>query len=163
MSPDVSEKRKVVGLGECVGFAFQRKATPKDAANFAWTLPKLLGDEGIVASPELATPHWALRQCGGSKTSPRDGIDSTGQGNTRLDPSRYEVDTAGQPRFEIQNRSHWDFLEWTPGWHALAQQADAVCFGSLAQRAPTSRATIRQFVHSHSPGRNPADFDVNLR
>jgi fructokinase len=44
----------------------------------------------------------------------------------------------GQPRYTIHEPVAWDFLEFTPHWLALAEQADAVCFGSLAQRSPAS-------------------------
>jgi fructokinase len=56
----------------------------------------------------------------------------------------------------------WDFLEWTPAWQHLAAQSDAICFGSLAQRAPTSRATIRQFLGGAKKDAVRI-FDVNLR
>ncbi len=69
---------------------------------------------------------------------------------------------AGQPRYEISEPVAWDFLEWTPKWEKLAQQADAACFGSLAQRAPKSRETIRSFLRATSP-RAVHIFDVNLR
>ena len=69
---------------------------------------------------------------------------------------------AGQPRYEISEAVAWDFLEWTPEWEKLAGQADAVCFGSLAQRSPQGRETIRSFLRATSPGAVHI-FDVNLR
>jgi fructokinase len=73
-----------------------------------------------------------------------------------------EVDQAGQPKFEIAEDVAWDFLEWTAEWKTLAERADAICFGSLAQRAETSRSTIRQFLKA---ARKDAVrvFDFNLR
>ena len=56
----------------------------------------------------------------------------------------------------------WDFLEWTSAWINLSAQADVICFGTLAQRNPPSRDTIRQFVGSAS-GAALCVFDVNLR
>jgi fructokinase len=56
----------------------------------------------------------------------------------------------------------WDFLEWTPGWQNLAAEADAICFGSLAQRSETSRHTIRKFLQGMSASAVKI-FDVNLR
>ena len=72
------------------------------------------------------------------------------------------MDAVGEPRFEITKSVAWDYLEWTPEWRALAGQADAVCFGSLAQRSPRSRDTIRQFLKAVRHG-TPRVFDVNLR
>ena len=44
----------------------------------------------------------------------------------------------------------------------LAQRADVTCFGSLAQRAPVSRASIRAFVAA-TPRASLRIFDINLR
>ncbi len=68
----------------------------------------------------------------------------------------------GQPAYEIPAPAAWDFLEWTPDLEQLAAQADAVSFGTLAQRNPVSRATIRQFVRS-TPATALRLFDINLR
>ena len=68
----------------------------------------------------------------------------------------------GQPRYTIHEPVAWDFLEFTPHWLALAEQADAVCFGTLAQRSPASRRTIESFLHETRP-ECVRIFDVNLR
>lgn len=68
----------------------------------------------------------------------------------------------GEPRFVIHEPAAWDFLEWTPEWRALAAEADAVCFGTLAQRGPVSRDTIRKFAAATRP-ECVRVFDVNLR
>jgi fructokinase len=73
-----------------------------------------------------------------------------------------EVDRQGQPKFHIAHPVAWDFLEWTADWKKLAEQVDAVCFGSLAQRSEASRATVRKFVGATSPDAVKV-FDVNLR
>jgi fructokinase len=73
-----------------------------------------------------------------------------------------QVDASGQPDFIIAQDVAWDYLEFTPQWQALAATADAVCFGSLAQRSPTSRQTIRRFLEAtHKDALSI--FDVNLR
>jgi fructokinase len=68
----------------------------------------------------------------------------------------------GEPRYIIHEPAAWDFMEWTPKWRALAATADAVCFGSLAQRNAVSRTTIRQFLAATRP-ECARVFDVNLR
>ena len=45
-------------------------------------------------------------------------------------------------------------------WQELARNCDAVCFGTLAQRNPVSRKTIREFVDL---AKGLRIFDVNLR
>ena len=73
-----------------------------------------------------------------------------------------QVDAKGQPDFVITEDVAWDYLEFTPQWRALAQSADAVCFGSLAQRSPASRQTIRRFLEATRKDALRI-FDVNLR
>ncbi len=68
----------------------------------------------------------------------------------------------GQPRFTIHQPSAWDFLELTDEWVQLAEWADALCFGSLAQRCLESRQTIQTLV-AQSSSACIRVFDVNLR
>jgi fructokinase len=70
------------------------------------------------------------------------------------------LDAAGQPAYTITERVAWDFIEWEPRLDSLAGTARAVCFGTLAQRAPESRSTIRRVV---ARGHGPAILDLNLR
>jgi len=75
---------------------------------------------------------------------------------------RVRVDAAGLPSYEIARGSAWDFIPWTALVERAAQRADAICFGTLAQGLPESRATIRRAV---AATRETAWrlFDVNLR
>src|SRR5271165_4028654 len=156
-----ANQRKIVGLGEILWDLLPAgKQLGGAPSNFAY-ISTLLGNEGIVASRlgQDALGNEAARQLAqlGVNTSflQTDATHPTGTVNV-------EVDHAGQPKFEIAEGVAWDFLECTADWQKLATQADAVCFGSLAQRAPASRAAIRQFLDA---ARNTAVrvFDVNLR
>ena len=73
-----------------------------------------------------------------------------------------QVAEDGQPRFEITKWVAWDYLQWTPEFKELASRADAVCFGSLAQREAESRSTIQHFLHATRKDALRV-FDVNLR
>jgi fructokinase len=66
----------------------------------------------------------------------------------------------GSAGFEIRPDVAWDFVPVDDAAYALARRADAVVFGSLAQRSETSRAAIRSFV---SQVRGHRLYDVNLR
>ena len=72
------------------------------------------------------------------------------------------LDSSGQPSYEIVQPVAWDFMEWSSEWQSLANSADAVCFGSLAQRSAKSRNTIHQFLDATREGALRV-FDVNLR
>ncbi len=68
----------------------------------------------------------------------------------------------GQPHYTIHQPSAWDFLELTDRWVQLAERADAICFGSLAQRSIQSRQTI-QTLAAQASASCVRVFDVNLR
>jgi fructokinase len=67
-----------------------------------------------------------------------------------------------EPRYTIHQPAAWDFLELTDRWAQLAERADAICFGSLAQRSEQSRQTIKALVAKTSTS-CVRIFDVNLR
>jgi fructokinase len=68
----------------------------------------------------------------------------------------------GQPHFVIHEPAAWDFLELTDDWVRLAERANAICFGSLAQRALDARQTI-QTLAAQTKSNCVRVFDVNLR
>lgn len=151
----------IVGLGELLWDVFpQGKQLGGAPANFAY-ITSLLGDSGIVASrlgdDSLGQEAQEQLQRLGLETRfvQRDSEHPTGTVNVQLDQK-------GQPQFQITESVAWDYLEWTAQWQALAAQADALCFGSLAQRCQVSRETIRTFIRNLRPGAVRV-FDVNLR
>jgi fructokinase len=155
------QRFKMVGLGELLWDMLPSgKQLGGAPANFAY-IATLLGDEGIVAS---RVGHDAL----GNAATNRLASLGLSTASIQVDPRhstgtvQVQVDRSGQPKFEIAEQVAWDFLEWTPAWRDIAGEADAICFGSLAQRADASRFAIRQFLAS---ARKDAVriFDVNLR
>jgi fructokinase len=72
------------------------------------------------------------------------------------------LDNIGKPSYEICEGVAWDFIPFSERLKVLAQQMDAVCFGSLCQRNPVSRATIHSFLKAMRPN-TLRIFDVNLR
>jgi fructokinase len=154
-------KKKVVGLGEVLWDHLPDRTCLGGApANFAY-ITTLMGDQGIVASRvgEDSPGLEALRRM------EELGLNIDSVQTDRNHPTgivKVEVDGNGLPRFEIAHPVAWDALEWTPEWQQLAEQADAVCFGSLAQRSEESRSTIRHFLSATS-AHTVKVFDVNLR
>ncbi len=72
------------------------------------------------------------------------------------------LDAGGKPEYEIKEGVAWDNIPWTDEMAAIAPELDAVCFGSLCQRHPVSRETIRKCLAATSPDCLRV-FDINLR
>ncbi len=68
----------------------------------------------------------------------------------------------GVPHYTIHEAVAWDRLQLTEAARQTARAADAICFGSLAQRAEPSRATIQELLRLTPPDALRI-FDINLR
>jgi fructokinase len=151
----------VAGLGELLWDMFaEGKQLGGAPANFAY-MTSLLGDKGIVAS---RVGSDALGRSAGRRLE-RLGLRTTYLQIDAGHPTgtvKVKVDANGQPSFEIAESVAWDFFQWTAGWQTLAEQVDAVCFGSLAQRSRQSRETVRLFLQGMRAGTTRI-LDVNLR
>ncbi len=150
-----------VGLGEALWDLLpEGKQLGGAPANFAYHA-RMLGADGVIVSrvgdddlgreilARLAAVNLGGRYIG------VDGEHPTGTVSV-------ELDSHGQPDYVIHEGVAWDFIATTPDLTALAATADAVCFGSLCQRSPVSRETIRQFLAATRP-ECLRIFDINLR
>lgn len=154
-------KKTVVGLGEVLWDilpdAMHLGGAP---ANFAY-ITSLMGDRGVVASRVGADSRGQEAR----RRTEALGLTATFLQTDEVHPTgtaQAWVDGKGQASFVFAQPAAWDFLAWTPPWQDLAKEADAVCFGSLAQRSPQSRETIRNFLRA-TPETAVRVFDVNLR
>ena len=160
------EKRKkqphiLVGIGEILWDILPQGPRLGGApANFAY-YAQALGERGIIVSKVgrdsegekiLAKMRFHGLE---SKYIAIDDKHPTGMVTVKLD-------NRGIPQFEIHEDCAWDYLEITPQLRELAQQVDAVCYGSLAQRSPASRQSIREFI-AQTRSDCLRIFDVNLR
>lgn len=142
---DVFPERRVLG-GAPANFAFHARSLGAAAAVVSRVGTDELGDEIIS---EVDAHGVETRFLG------RDPEHPTGTVSV-------SVDAGGKPAYVIHEDVAWDFI--TAGDDALAyvSEADAVCFGSLAQRAPTSKQTIQRLL-AGLPETSLKVFDVNLR
>jgi fructokinase len=72
-----------------------------------------------------------------------------------------EVDAAGSPTFTILPNVAYDFIEITENLLALATKADCICFGTLIQRAETSRRSLHALLDAAPQALKV--LDLNLR
>ena len=72
------------------------------------------------------------------------------------------LDKDGVPTYDIKQGVAWDNIPFTEETLEVAENAAAVCWGSLAQRSEKSRNTIYEFL-DHTPEDCLKIFDINLR
>ena len=68
----------------------------------------------------------------------------------------------GIPTYTIIEGVAWDHIPLTQEAIDLVKEADAICFGTLAQRSPESRATIHALL-SYACKEALRFFDINIR
>jgi fructokinase len=68
----------------------------------------------------------------------------------------------GQPNYRLDEGVAWDHMSVTLAGTAAIRRADAVCFGTLAQRNEASRRAIQQLLGAASPSALRV-LDLNLR
>lgn len=73
-----------------------------------------------------------------------------------------EVDSNGIPNYIIKEKVAWDFINCSDTLLKLASEADAVCYGSLAQRNWESRSAISNIL-DNTKQNCLRIYDVNLR
>lgn len=156
----MSSGKIICGLGELLWDVLPAGERLGGApANFA-VMAARLGNHGVIAS-RLGTDKRGERALATLKSFPAD--PGYLQTDAHMPTGTAGVEIAnGQPSFVIHAPAAWDFLEWTPEWRALAAEADAVCFGTLAQRERVSRETIGKFLAA-TRKECVRVFDANLR
>lgn len=68
----------------------------------------------------------------------------------------------GIPTYNIVEGVAWDHIPLTEETIHIVKKADAVCFGTLAQRSPESRKTLNTLL-SYTPESALRFFDINIR
>lgn len=152
---------KVIGVGEVLWDLLPAgKQLGGAPANFA-SHAHALGAEAIIVSKVGKDPLGIeLVQALSDMGLPTHGIlvDSAAPTGT----VSVTLDGDGVPSFTIHENVAWDLLEAGPAALEAARGADAICFGTLAQRHPAARTAIRAIVEAAPPSALRI-LDINLR
>ena len=74
------------------------------------------------------------------------------------------VDENGIPSYDIKENVAYDYITYTPYLDDVARKCNVACFGSMTQRNPASRSTIRKFLETMPQTEDTYKvFDINLR
>lgn len=151
-------KKVIVGIGEILWDMLPSgKALGGAPANFAYHATRL-GEEGWAVS--AIGPDALGREIMDIVTEKRlKNVISVMDKPTGT--VQVELDARGVPTYTIMEGVAWDHIPFTPEMEALAQRADAVCFGSLVQRM-ASRESVLRFLRATRPEALKV-FDINLR
>lgn len=153
--------KTVIGIGEILWDVLPGgKRLGGAPANFAWHTAQM-GHDGIAVSA-VGDDNLGMEI--------KDTLDARGLHNVLqindhpTGTVEVQVDASGIPAYDIKEDVAWDYLRFTPDLEALAARADAVCFGSLAQRSGVTRDTIRRFIAAMPKDRDVLRIcDINLR
>ena len=159
-SGTLSRPRLILGIGELLWDLLPEGSRLGGApANFA-VMTGRLGNHAAILS-RIGRDDLGRKAVDALEPLP---ADTSGlQIDTEHETGRVTVTLeAGQPSYTIHQPAAWDFLELSDEWVHLAERADALCFGSLAQRNAESRQTIQSLVAQASSSCVRV-FDVNLR
>jgi fructokinase len=160
--PDASPEhsRTIVGLGELLWDLLPEGPRLGGApANFA-VMAGRLGNRSVIAS-RLGSDQLAADARAILETLPVDL--SFLQTDAELPTGSVEVAIEnGEARYNFRQPVAWDRLAFSPAWQSLAEEAHAVCFGTLAQRDARSQQAILAFLDATPPACVRV-FDVNLR
>jgi fructokinase len=149
-----------IGIGEVLWDVLPQEMRAGGAPfNFA-LVSSLLGAKGIIAS-RIGLDDLGNRL---SRTLSQLNLGTSIQEDPVQPTGTAVVTVAGQHEasYAIPYPAAWDELEWTSEWANLAQRADVVCFGTLAQRSLKARTTIDSFLRS-TRSDCVRIFDVNIR
>ncbi len=158
----MSDREVMVGLGEVLWDIFGDKRHIGGApANFVYHAARQGHDAWLVSAVGHDGRGRALATALGNRGVPAllQSVDDKATGVVRV-----TLEGAGLPRYDIRPDAAWDHLAVDDALLALARRTRLVCFGTLAQRSPGSRAAIRAFLNAM-----PADdsrwrvLDINLR
>ncbi len=72
------------------------------------------------------------------------------------------ISPKGRPTYTIADDAAWDHIPWASTIQTAVSRAEAICFGTLAQRSRLSRDTVRHAVGA-TPPRSWRLLDLNLR
>ena len=152
-------KQYIAGIGEALWDLFPEGAKLGGApANFAFH------------TSQFGLPAIAISSLGNDELGDKAEAEFQSKGLEYLMPRiekptgvvNVTLDNDGVPSYEICEGVAWDNIPFTDEIAEVAKNCQAVCWGTLSQRAQQSRETINKFIDS-----TPEDcikiFDINLR
>lgn len=151
----------VLGIGEILWDLLETGPQLGGApANFAYHAGTLGANAGVVSRVGNDPRGKAIQQKLAEMQLPVELLQVDASAATGT--AAIELTGEGIPEFTIRPDVAWDYLSPTEPALAAARRADAICFGTLAQRREPARSTIQRLLRATNPAAWRV-FDVNLR
>ena len=154
------KEKKIVGIGEIV---WDMLPTGKQLGgaplNFAYM------------AKELGATSYAISAIGNDELGDETFAKLTGLGvnisalqtnNLPTGQVLVKIEGEGIPHYDILENVAWDAIECSQKELDIVSEADAICWGSLAQRSEESKLSILRMLDEASPGCLKV-FDINIR
>jgi fructokinase len=154
-------KPLIVGLGEILWDMLPGgKVLGGAPANFAYHCSQLGADSYVISAVGKDDPGCEILEKVEALNLPSEYLYI----EERYPTSKVTVrlDAKGHPQYTIHKNVAWDYIPINQAALDLVSGADALCFGSLAQRSPISRQSIQSYLEQTSTDCLRV-FDVNLR
>ncbi|WP_010416707.1 carbohydrate kinase family protein [Anaerophaga thermohalophila] len=152
------EKKTIIGIGEILWDILpEGKQLGGAPANFAWHCQQL-GARGAVISAVGNDSNGKEIMDFIEKKEIINGISITDKPTGTVEVKLVD----GIPEYVIHEDVAWDFIQLNETGKEVLNQADAICFGSLAQRNEVSRDSIIRALEM-TPDSCLKIFDINLR
>lgn len=152
------KRKNVIGIGELLWDILPTgKVLGGAPLNFAFHVQQLgalgtiisaIGNDELGAEINSVLQTKGVNKCLSMKTKP------TGTASVEI--------KNGSPNFIIHQEVAWDYIELTEKARNVLRSADALCFGTLAQRNEISRKSILEALEI-VPHKCLKVFDINLR
>lgn len=164
MTTENQRNIRVVGLGEALFDRFPDSVilggAPLNLAFQAHQLIQTISSGGGVVVSRIGNDELGNRLIKELKARSMDGT-YISRDSDRPTGDVKVISRGNEVTYEITSDVAWDHMEFDPSLAKLAATCDAVCFGTLAQRSPTSRSTIESFMAAATDAFKVCD--VNLR
>lgn len=159
--PPTQHKLRIVAIGEILWDLFpDGKVLGGAPANFAFHAHALGAEARLISRIGDDEAGHEIMADLRSRAMPTGTIQVDASARTGL--VTVEVGPGGHPQYTIHQNVAWDYIEANATALEAVRNADAICFGTLAQRTKFVRATVEALLAASRPEALRI-FDINLR
>lgn len=152
---------KVIGIGELLwDFLVDGRQMGGAPANFAYHSQSLGAQAGVISRVGQDALGQEIQDKFSELRLPLQLVQTDASAPTGT--VTVVLSGEGIPEFTIRKNVAWDYIASTAEAQDAARQADAICFGTLAQRTERSHSTILNLLSLASPA-SLRVCDINLR